>query len=487
MQASLFRVLFRHEITSLYRNRVLVTLFSILFVLLVGALWIGSSLLGQQQRTMGRIRAHQLETQDSLTARIRRIEAHGMRYPGFIWDDPTFAYNTARNEGAQYAVKQPFALQALATGQSGVQPFYYKVYITRKQYLVHESEIDNSFLQFVGPFDFSFVVVYLLPLLIIVFTYNLLSAEKEQGTWVLLKTSNQSIARLLLGRLLIRFGLFTAFFWAVVVPLLTLLIGPSFLASANWWWVVAFVSLYFAFWFALAFLVNSFSLSSNLNAMSLIFLWLLLGLLVPNLLQTGLSRTYPIPSRIALTTAERDATNRYFEKDGQLLTKEVFNNPRTLIRQASIVTPGMVYGYGVIVSKSQIIKDQATRVAEDKLYGQIEKQQAAIRRLQLLSPALLLQETLAALAGTHWHQYNEFSRDVDAFRLRTQQFFYPKMALESTFRTFTVADAQAIPQFRPQVYADYTWLHLGQSWALYVGVVLGLGLSGYRQLLYASR
>jgi ABC-2 type transport system permease protein len=286
MQASLFRVLFRHEITSLYRNRVLVTLFTILLVLLVGALWIGSSLLGQQQRTLGRIRAHQLETQDSLTARIRRIEAHGMRYPGFIWDDPTFAYNTARNEGAQYAVKQPFALQALATGQSGVQPFYYKVYITRKQYLVHESEIDNSFLQFVGPFDFSFVVVYLLPLLIIVFTYNLLSAEKEQGTWVLLKTSNQSIARLLLGRLLIRFGLFTAFFWLVVVPLLALLIGPGFLASPNWWWVVAFVSLYFAFWFALAFLVNSFSLSSNLNAMSLIFLWLLLGLLVPNLLQT---------------------------------------------------------------------------------------------------------------------------------------------------------------------------------------------------------
>ncbi len=487
MQASLFRVLFRHEITLLYRNRVLVTLFSLLLGLLVGALWIGSSQLAQQQQTLGRIRAHRAATQDSLLARIRRVEAHGRRYLGFIWDDPTFAYNTARNEGAQYAVKQPFALQALATGQSGVQPFYYKVYITKKQYLVHESEIDNSFLQFLGPFDFSFVVVYLLPLLIIVFTYNILSSEREQGTWVLLKTSNQSIARLLLGRLVIRYGLFTTFFWVVVGPVLALLIGPAFLASPNWWWLVAFVSLYFAFWFALAFLVNSFSLSSNLNAMSLIFLWLLLGLLLPNLLQIGLGRAYPIPSRIALTTAERDATNRYFERDGQLLTKAVFNSPRALIRQASVVTPGMVYGYGVIVAKSQIIKDQATRVAEDKLYGQVEKQQAAIRRLQLLSPALLLQEVLAALAGTHWHQYHEFSRDVDAFRRRTQQFFYPKMASESTFRTFTVADADAIPQFRPRVYADYGWLHLGPALALYAAVMLGLGLLGYRRLLYASR
>ena len=138
----------------------------------------------------------------------------------------------------------------------------------------------------------------------------------------------------------------------------------------------------------------------------------------------------------------------------------------------------MVYGYGVIVSKSQQIKDQATRVAEDQFYGQVERQQAAIRRLQLLSRDLLLQETLAAPAGTHWQQFNQFSRDVDAFRLCTQQFFYPKVASESTLRTFTVADADAIPQFRPQVCVGYGWLHLGQA-LLYVGVVLVLGLLGY--------
>ena len=487
MQSSIFRVLLRHELTSLYRNRVLVTLFSIILGILLTALWIGSSLLHTQQRTIGRIGAHRVEAQDSLKTRIRRVEAAGMRYPGFIWDDPTFAYNTARNEGPQYAVKQPFALQALASGQSDVQPFYYKVYITKKQQLVHEGEIDNSFLQFVGTFDFSFVVIYLLPLLIIVFTYNVLSSEKEQGTWVLLKTSNQSIARLMLLRIGIRYALFTLFFWVVVGPVLALLIGPAFLATANWWWLVAFVSLYFAFWFALAFLVNSFSLSSNLNAMSLIFLWLLLGLLVPNLLQIGLTRAYPIPSRISLTTEERNAINRYFEKDGQALTKDVFSNPRTQIRQASVVTPGMVYGYGAIVYKSQEIKDAATQVAERRLYGQIERQQAAIRRWQLISPALLMQEVLSALAGTHWHQFNQFSRDVDAFHYRTQRFFYPKMASESTFRTFTVADAEAIPQFRPQAYADFGWLHIGQALGIYAGVVALVLALGFRRLTYASR
>jgi ABC-2 type transport system permease protein len=487
MTTNLFRLLLHQELKLLSRNRILATLFSLVLVVLVAALWVGSSQLHQQQRTMRQIQAHGRTLDDSLQTRIQRIEGAGMRYPGFIWDDPTFAYNTARNEGPQYAVKQPFALQALAAGQRDVQPYYYKVYITKKQQLVHEGEIDNSFLQFIGQFDVAFVVIYLLPLLIIVFTYNVLSSEKEQGTWVLLKTSNQSLAGLMLGRIGIRYALFTGFFWAIVGPGLSLLVGPGFLATANWWWLVGFVSLYFAFWFGLALLVNSFSLSSNLNALTLLAAWLVLCLLLPNLLQVGLNRAYPIPSRISLTTAERNAINQYFEKDGQQLTREVFNSPRTQIRQASIVTPGMVYGYGVIVYKSQEIKDQATRVAEQQLYGQIEHQQLALRQLQFLSPALLLQEVLSALAGTHWHQYNQFSRDVDAFRYQTQRFYYPKMANEQTYRTFSVTDAIAIPRFRPREYASFAWLPVGRMLLSYAVVVALLGLVGYRRLLSASR
>ena len=483
----MFSVVFRHELRLLYRNRVLVSLFTLIGVVLLASVWIGSNMLQKQQRTIGKINSYQSEMADSLTKRILRIEANSMYHPGYIWDDPTFAYNTARNEGPQFALKQPFSLQALVVGQSDVQPYYYKVYINRKQYLVFEGEIDNSFLQFIGNFDFAFVVIYLLPLLIVVFTYNILSSEKEQGTWVLLKTSNQSIAHLMLYRIGIRYGLFTTFFWTVVTPVLALLIGPSFLTTSNWWWVVGFVSLYFGFWFALSFLVNSFSLSSNLNALVLIFLWLFLGLLVPNLLQIGLNRLYPIPSRILLTNEERKAINQYFEKDGQELTKEVFNSPRTQIRQASIVTPGMVYGYGVIVYKSQEIKDAAARVAEQKLYGQIEKQQDVIRRLQLISPALMMQEVLAALAGTHWHQFNQFSLDVDAFRLQTQRFYYPKMATEQTYRTFTVKDAQAIPRFKARTYNDYRWLNTNWSVFSYVSIVLGLLALGYQRLIHASR
>jgi ABC-2 type transport system permease protein len=487
MKLPVVKILFKHELKILSRNRVLFSLCVLIVCMLVSALWIGSSMLHKQEQTITKIEETEKESRDSLKTRIKRIEANHMLYPGFIWDDPTFAYNTARNEGPGFAVKKPFALQALSIGQSDVQPFYYKVYINKKQYLTFESEIENSFLQFLGNFDFSFVVIYLFPLLIIVFSYNILSSEKEQGTWVLLKTSNQSIAQMMSCRIGIRYLLFTGFFWLIVTPVLIILIGSSFLFTANWLWIVAEVSLYFAFWFAVALLVNSFSMTSNVNAMVLIFIWLCTGIIVPNLLQIALSKVYPIPSRIDMLTAERDAINTYFEKDGQDLTKEVFSSPRALIRQASVVTPGMVYGYGVIVYKSQEIKDQATAVAEDKLYGQIRRQQEAIRRFQLLSPALMMQEGLSALAGSHWQQFNQFSQDTDRFRKKTQEFYYPKMADENTYRTFSIADAEAIPGFKARDYHDFSWLNLKQSFLIYLGLVILLSGIGYRRLLEARK
>lgn len=48
-------------------------------MVLLAALWVGSSQLHQQQRTMGQIRAHGRTEADSLNTRLRRIEAAGMR------------------------------------------------------------------------------------------------------------------------------------------------------------------------------------------------------------------------------------------------------------------------------------------------------------------------------------------------------------------------------------------------------------------------
>ena len=484
---SLFRLILSHETKILRRNRVLVALFAVLLLLLLSTLWAGHRRLQRQQRTLAAIGRHEQRTAAELKRRIALTEAHGGTYPGYIWDDPVFPYNAASKLGARFATKQPFALQLLNVGQGDIQPYYYLTTTQATQKLTHGSEIENSFLQFIGHFDFSFVVIYLLPLLIVVFTYNVLSAEKEQGTWVLLKTSNQSVARLVALRTGIRYLLFSGLFWAVVAPALLAAIGPGFLATANWWWLVAAVSLYFAFWFALALFVNGFGRSSTLNALALIFAWLLIVMLVPNLLQIGLSQAYPIPSRISLVNEERDVVNKFYKKQGTLLTKRLLDNPLEMIRTVQVVTPELVYGYGVVAYTRQEITDRAAEVTKARLEAQLSRQQAGIQRLMYLSPALLLQEQLSALTGTHFHQFREFTYDVEAYKKQLQAFFIPKILDKATYHTFSAADADRIPRYQPRQYAGYRWLNLPLG-VLVVGLAVAALLgAGYRLLRYSTR
>ncbi|GAB3281267.1 DUF3526 domain-containing protein [Larkinella harenae] len=487
MKLSFYQLVFSQELKILTRSHVLTSIFALVAAMLVSSIWIGTNRLQKQNETLVNVRQSEKALRDTLKTRITQIRERGLVYEGYIWNDPTFVYNAARNEGSAYAVKPVFSLQALSLGQSDIQPFYYKVNIAKKQALLFEEEIYNSFLHFLGHFDFSFVVVFLLPLVIIVFTYNILSSEKEQGTWVLLKTSNVSIARLLLAKMTLRYGLIAFFFWGITLIILLNRVGASFLTTPNWWWLFSMVSLYFLFWFALTLLVNSFSMNSGMNAVTLMLVWLFTSVLVPGILQIGLDKTYPIPNRVEMLNRERDAVNAFFANGGAEISRDVFDNPLAQIRQAQYITPIMIYGYGLLNTKTTPIKDAATNTAEVKLYAQIQKQQAAIRTVQFFSPALMMQETLSGLAGTHWHQFNRFSQDVTQFRKELETYFFPKMQTEETYRSFSVADAEAIPKFVPADYRRIDWMNLKTNFLFYLVISLIFVAVGYSKMLGMER
>ncbi len=487
MNRSIYRIIFTQETKILTRNRVLTSVFTLVAAMLMASIWIGANILKKQEATIVSVHQSEHVMRNTLTARLTRIYRNGMVYPGYIWDDPTYVYNAARGDGSSYAIKPVFSLQTLSLGQSDIQAFYYKVNIVKKQALVFEEEIYNSFLHFLGDFDFSFVVVFLLPLVIIVFTYNILSFEKEQGTWVLLKTSNVSLSRLLLTKMTLRYGLLLIFVWGLTILTLLTQIGVSFLATPNWWWLVSMVSLYLLFWFALSLLVNSFSMNSGLNAITLILIWLLTSVLFPGIVQIGLDKVYPIPNRVEMLNRERDAVNAFFAKGETEVSRDAYDNPLAHIRQAHVATPAMIYSHGLLTSKTTQIKDAATDTAEVKLYAQIERQQSAIRTLQLLSPALMMQETLSGLAGTHWHQFNQFSQDVSGFRKKLEAYYFPKLQTETAYRTFTAADVNRIPEFTPTDYRQFDWMNLKTAFVFYLTVSLGFITIAYYKMLRMER
>ena len=484
---SILGLMIDHEARILIRNRALLILVVTLVAVLLASLWTGYSLLQNQRQTIVKVQQSAVLATAEVKDTIRAINRRDGFYPGDIWDDPTYPYNFSRDAGIRYAIKSPIDLQVLNSGQSDIQPYYYKVNPRVIQALTHTSEIENSYVQFLGGFNFAFVVIYLLPLLIIVFSYNVLSQEKEQGTWVLLKTSNQSIARLILYRILIRYGIFSLLFWLVVLAAMLVMIGPAFLATANWWWLMVIVSLYMAFWFGLAYWINSFSQPSTVNALLLVLVWLVTTLLIPNGEQIVLNRTYPVPSRISMLNDEREAVNEFYKKEGGEISRNLIDNPLSMIRTVNVITPELVYGYGVMYYTRLAIIEKAALTVKKRLEDQLARQQRAIQRWMFISPALMLQEYLSALTGTHAEQFSSFTRDVEKFETEQQQFYVPLIKSRDTYHHFTVDEVDKVPRFKTGVYHVFDWIHIEWGAVFYSILLVGMCLLGYRNMQKLTR
>ena len=79
-------------------------------------------------------------------------------------------------------VNKTLPLNSLAIGQRDVNPSIQSVTIRGLEGQKYDAELNNPNNLLSGNIDFSFVLIYLFPLLIIAFSYNLVSEEKESGT-----------------------------------------------------------------------------------------------------------------------------------------------------------------------------------------------------------------------------------------------------------------------------------------------------------------
>ncbi len=187
--------------------------------------------------------------------------------------------------GPRYATLPPGALAPTAIGQSDLLPSYFKVSTDARETIVAASEIENPHRLLVGRFDLAFVLVFLYPLLILAVSYNLLSAEKEQGTLALALSQPVSIATLAAGKVALRalllVGIVVGFSALALLAARVGVSAPGALPRVALW--LAAVGAYGALWFALAVLVASFGRPSAANATILATLWLLLVVMLPSL------------------------------------------------------------------------------------------------------------------------------------------------------------------------------------------------------------
>ncbi len=401
----------------------------------------GSQWVDFQKRTIAAALAEESQRLAGIRLEIPRIDAGEKEVTAYA--DPRLPQSLGRNMGVRYAVMPPSALGALAIGQSDLYPSYFKVSTNSKQTFLNSDEIENPVHLLAGRFDLAFVILYLFPLVILAFSYNLVSAEKEAGTLALTLSQPMSLRRVVMTKVTVR-ALFIGML-AVLLSIAGVAMGGADLAADGSWlrllYWIAVTAAYGAFWFALAIAVNALGRSSATNALALAGLWLLFVVVIPSVLNVAVKAAYPVPSRVELIQSIRVAGQEATRKGSQLLARYLEDHPELAPPQKE---SGGAPDYGTLLVAVNEETERAVQPVLDRFDTQVASQQRLVDRFRYLSPAIVAQSAFNDLAGSSAHRYGHFLAQADQYHRRWREFLVPRILKKEKL---SAADIDRLPSF----------------------------------------
>lgn len=334
-------------------------------------------------------------------------------------------------------------LSALAIGQSDLYTHQIKISAREDLATLTFTEMSNPVQLLFGNFDLVFVLTYLIPLIIIAFTYNLQSQELESGRLKLLASNPIDPRVWLFQRYSIRF-LSLCFILSLAIILTLVLLNIPF--STRLGSMFLLTSLYMCFWFAISFVVNVFGASSGRNAVVLLSAWIILVLIIPASINQAANAIYPTPSRVILLNEIRQTKQELSKEQDKVLAEYLRNHPE-LVRNDGENR----FAYWQSFFASQDMMEKSLNPLVQQFDEQLQEQMSWVNTWRFFSPAILFQTSFTELAGTSAKQYNGFKTNVKGFTKSWRDYFMP-MVFDNRMLTFN--DLETLPSFEYALILD---------------------------------
>lgn len=482
-----FYIIAFYDWLMLRANKLLLACFALLTLFTAFALWTGQQRVIFREKTLANVQTVEQNNFSEKRQLVAELERTGQTFTGNSHRDPSEPNGAANSAANRYFTLKPTPLALLAVGQSDLRAYYYKFGLHKKQALYHGEEIENASILYNGHFDLAFVIVFLLPLLIIALSFNVVSSEKERGTLPMIQASTSSLRGIVLQKFAFRFVLLGTF------SALLLLLGLAFtgvLPRAGWSEVgvlLGTILAYSAFWFGIGFMVNSLGKSSGFNAGVLTGTWLALLVLIPALVSVLANTYYPMPSRVELIAETREASDAAREKGAQVLAQYLEDHPELA---AAGNKPINTQNFAINSLMTNLEVEKTMRPLEEKFVRQKERQVTLLARCRFFSPAIFVQEILEKLASSSETHYRDFEVQMQVAHAQYRSFFAEKILKGEKMRA---KDYDQVPSFQytlsTQVQQDTQVAYL-DLWYLVLatGLLVGLGYGQLRaRVLHSSR
>lgn len=314
---------------------------------------------------------------------------------------------------------------------------------------------DNDPLPVMFPLiDLTFIIAILLSLAALVFSYDAVSGDKEDGTLKLTLANAVPRSTVLAGKVLGGAAtLFVPFLLSVAAGLIVILLNPRIGWSAADWGalglLLAGAAVYLLVFYGLGLFVSSRHASSASSIMTSLVVWVLLVLVVPNLSPYLAELIIPAPSRIRigrevdrLTDVERDNLGRQLSSEKRaavIKANPVLSGVERMseaeIKAAIARDPAFALAYETFRKESEAAWREANVIQGQKaevLRSELRLKEAAQTRLaldlSLVSPLAGFTYLATDLSGTGMLNRAHFAGLVGAWGRSYGEYMRARMA-----------------------------------------------------------
>lgn len=310
------------------------------------------------------------------------------------------------------AIKTPSPLMPFTIGQAEQFGYYKPVTNWSSTYDSDlAEEIANPERLATGTLDFSFVVLYLLPVLLIVLLFNIGGLEKDLGFDRLIQVNTISQKKWLLAR-------FTFYFVALIAVLFGLMLPYAILTGALQINFGAFIKLFFyivlyaLIWFSVFYFINLSGKGSANQALKMVSVWLLLCIVIPGSIHQIASLKYPAGYMTDYINAKRDETYKLWD----LPTDSVRNRLLVLYPKLADTKHGKdtISDKDIIDNSSSGLVNELMKNTALTIESNNENKNRFIRNTYWLNPVSFFQNKMNALADNDYYAYKHFRANIQS-------------------------------------------------------------------------
>lgn len=328
---------------------------------------------------------------------------------GKSWVDisnPTWALSLT----PQYTIKEPSPLLPLGLGQAEQFGFYKKITNWSSTYdndMVEELTNPERLVN--GNIDFSFLIIFLLPVLLIILIYNIRGLEQDFHFEKLINVQFGSIPKWVLIRL--------AFYLVLLIlSIIVIIVGVSLINKvliSNYVDILSLIGLLsgYVLCFAIIFyFIILYSTGSSSIAFKMISFWLVFCIVIPGSVHQYASIKYPVNYMTDFLDANRKEAYQIYELPVDYLyyqLVDLYPNLSQTVHASDEEIDNNIISNSVCALVNQLNKD-----AVNKIELQNEAKNKLIKKSYWFNPVSFVQNKWNSITSTDYYAYKSYRFNV---------------------------------------------------------------------------